>query len=163
MMINTYQGLEKAMFLAMSKILLELSDKIILKWKEHIQTNWYDKYDPVRYERFFAYLESITILDVNSNGKNKIEIIVGSDDRIMNQYHPSPLANLYDDGYGEDSGQFVRNMMENIGMTVVNSRGTFSRNPLESLEMIEAYYKKEKVKFFKKELRKYGFTEIAIK
>lgn len=118
-----------------------MAEQIQSLWQQYIQERFYDAYEPWIYDRQYAILKSIIKTKPIISGST-VSVSVYIDMNEMNKYHPN--------SQGEWDGQTVVEMIENVGMTLVNG---IRRDPSYAYESVLDWMRNDYEKFLKANLK----------
>lgn len=144
--VNNYSELFKAMNEITFVALSTLGDKIQDMWIQYTQERWYDKYDPILYERTFAIIKSIIKSDIQQIGNNKFKVDVYIDFNMMNSYHPNSQSIL--------TGEETVDLVENVGHAFQGD----TRDGTHAYESIIEWLRIDYERFLINELKTRGYT-----
>ena len=91
---DTYDALFKRMEEDIGEALMNVSNQLIEIWKELVQINFYDRFEPQVYSRSYQSLDAISLLTINKSA-NGYEITMGYDESKINTYEATSNGYTY--------------------------------------------------------------------
>lgn len=147
---NTWEQLFSTMEEDIGEALMNVSEQLIQIWKELVQTNFYDRYNPSVYKRTYETLESISLLNINKLSGG-YEVTLGYDESKINTYE----VNSYPYSYISHENPELQGGYVEYGFEMQN--GVY-RQGSHALEDMINYTKSRDFKvLFENECRKLGY------
>lgn len=146
---DTYDSLFARMEEDIGEALMNVSNQLTDIWKELVQAQFYDKYEPRYYERTWETLESISLMSVDKMSDG-YEISISYDDSKIHTYNVTYPYSYTKHEHPEMQGQMIEKgfMMNN---------GVYRQGAHALEDMIKYVNSKDFKVLFENECRKLGY------
>lgn len=147
--------LETFLLGCMQKAVDSAAEKTIDYLTNYIIENWYEEYEPRRYQRTYDFLKSVskTETTVSGRGNNKVICMIYFDtNKIIPRYYGKGHLNAHTDNFG-------RSIAEDIPKMIENGSWFYGRGETEGLGSMKAtieMLERDFPKMVEKELKKMG-------